>query len=188
MWKVPLVAGEYYHLYNRGVNRQPIFFRDENWVFVLQRMQHYFRSDLIHIVAYCLMPNHYHLLAYPKCDDVPVRVLHPFSVSYAKAINRQLGRSGPLFEGRFKAKRVDKNQYLLHLSRYIHLNPVLEGLAGRPEEWASSSYREYAGLRRGRLAHPQIVLSQFPSPQAYAEFVASYCEPDKKLIKHPTFD
>lgn len=59
-----LVAGQYYHIYNRGVNRQPIFFCDDNWGFFLCRLRQYFKPELADVIAYCLMPNHYHLLVY----------------------------------------------------------------------------------------------------------------------------
>lgn len=81
------------------------------------------------------------------------------SVSYTKAINKRYGRVGSLFQGPFRAVHVDRNEYLLHLSRYIHLNPVTAGLVPQPEEWEFSSYREYIGLRNGTLPEPKIVLS-----------------------------
>lgn len=85
--KVPFRAGHCYHLYNRGVNRGPIFFCDENWRFFIQRLRDYFISPHADILAYCLMPNHYHLLVYLKTDDLSQRVMQPLTVSYTKAIN-----------------------------------------------------------------------------------------------------
>jgi len=82
-----LVAGQYYHIYNRGVNRQPIFFCDDNWVFFLRKLRQYFKEELAEIVVYCLMPNHYHLLVYIKCDDAGLEIMQPFTVSYTKAVN-----------------------------------------------------------------------------------------------------
>ena len=188
MRKIKFRAAQYYHIYNRGVNSQPIFFNDENWSYFIKRLRHYCRSDLIDIVAYCLMPNHYHLLVHLKCNDFSSKIMQPFTVSYTKAVNRQIGRVGPLFQGPFKAKLVHKNEYLVHLSRYIHLNPMLAGLVDHPAKYAFSSYRDYAGLRNGTLPKPEIVLSQFPSHQAYAEFVESYSHADSKLIEHLMLD
>ena len=181
-------AGHYYHLYNRGVNRQPIFFCRENWSFFLRRTRHYFLPELVDVLAYCLMPTHYHLLVHLKTDDLGRRIMQPFALSYTKAINKQQSRTGPLFEGRFQATWVDRDEYLLHLSRYIHLNPVAAGLVPRPEDWVFSSYREYIGLRGGTLLVPDVVLSQFPSREAYREFVDSYRDRDAKIIDHLLFE
>ena len=174
--KIEFVAGQTYHLYNRGVNRQPIFFCAENWGYFVKRLRHYFQPELLDVLAYCLMPTHYHLMVYLKTDGLSARVMQSFSVSYTKAINRQQERVGSLFQGPFRAAWVDKDSYLLHLSRYIHVNPVTAGLVTRPEDWVYSSYRDYIGLRDGTLPVPDVVLSQFPSRQAYREFVESRCQ------------
>ena len=114
--------------------------------------------------------------------------MQPFTVSYTKAVNRQQDRVGSVFQGVFKAKLVDKNEYLLHLSRYIHRNPVLAGIADNPANWTFSSYQDYVGLRNGTLSKPDIVLSQFPSQPAYAKFVQSYTEADREFIEHLMLD
>ena len=133
------------------------------------------------------MPNHYHLLVCPH-DDQFSRRMQRFSISYTKAINKRYGRVGSLFQGQFQAVRVDRNDYLLHLSRYLHLNPVVAGLVKRPEEWEFSSYRDYIGLRRGTLPSPDLVLSQFSGPGAYQAFVESYKPGDRKIIAHLLFN
>lgn len=188
MCKIEFRAGNYYHLYNRGVNYQPIFFNKGNWGYFIKQLRSYCLPDLIDVIAYCLMPNHYHFLIYLKCDELSQKIMQPFGVSYTKAINKQQGRVGPLFQGPFKAKWVDKNEYLLHLSRYIHLNPVQAKLVKYPATWEFSSYQDYLGLRQGTLPRPEIVLSQFDSPEAYAKFVQSYTEADEKIIEHLMLD
>ncbi len=184
MRKIKFKAENYYHLYNRGVNRQPIFFQAENWGFFIKRLRKYCQPDFIDIIAYCLMPNHYHLLVYLKTDELSEKIMQPFGVSYTKAINWQQKRVGPLFQGPFKAKHVDRESYLLHLSRYIHLNPVEAGLVKSPAEWPYSSYRDYIGLRSGTLPKPEIVLAQFASPADYQKFVESDDEDGMKSIAH----
>ncbi|MEZ4526427.1 MAG: transposase, partial [Desulfobacterales bacterium] len=121
-------TGQYYHLYNRGVNHQPIFFCNENWGFFLKKLRWYCKSEYTDIVSYCLMPNHYHLIVHLKTDNLSSAIMQPFTISYTKAVNRQQKRTGPVFGGPFKAILIDKNEYLVHLSRYIHLNPVFAGL------------------------------------------------------------
>jgi REP element-mobilizing transposase RayT len=173
MRKVVLRAGHYYHLYNRGVNRQPIYFLEEDRAFFIKRLRHYCRPELVDVAAYCLMPTHYHLLVYLKTDVFSRRVMQPFGVSYTKAINRQQDRVGPLFQGPFKAKLVDQEAYLIHLSRYIHLNPVSAGLVRSPADWSYSSYRDYIGQRQGGFPCPDVVLAEFASREGYRELVES---------------
>ena len=196
-------AGSYYHLYNRGVNKEAIFFEAENYTFFLRRLREYFTADVATVIAYCLMPNHYHLLVHLLTDDL-ASIMGAFSLSYAKAINKRYERVGPLFQGRFEGKLVHKDEYLLHLSRYIHLNPVVAGLAHTPEDWAFSSYRDYIGLRTGTLPQAEVVLVQFRSSRshipgvsetsgmceraAYRKFVEAYCDRDTARVKDLLFD
>lgn len=179
----PLLPGNYYHLYNRGVNRQAIFFCKENWRFFIQKMRQYFNSDLIIILAYCLMPNHYHLLVYLRAENISNKVMQPFGTSYVKAINRQQKRVGPLYQGRYKAKNVDNDTYLAHLTRYIHLNPVRAGLVDHPADWPYSSYTDYIGTRSGTLPQTDLILSQFVSQAAYQTFVEGNNDPQEKTFR-----
>ena len=105
-----------------------------------------------------------------------------FSVSYTKAMNKRYDRVGGLFQGAYRRKHVSGDGYLLHLSRYIHLNPVMDGLVRRAEDWEFSSYRDYIGLRNGTLATPEIVLAQFRLGDDYAGFVESYTADERDVI------
>jgi putative transposase len=183
---VPFCAGEHYHLYNRGNNRGAIFFERENYLFFLRQVRTYLLPGL-DVVAYCLMPTHYHLLVELKDDDLSHR-MQLFAISYTKAINQRHGRVGSLFQGAFQAKLVDGDDYLVHLSRYLHLNPVLAGLCGVPEGWAFSSYQDYIGLRQGTLPVPDLVLAQFPSREAYRAFVEAYAPGDREKIADLLFE
>ena len=193
--EVQLCAGEYYHFYNRGNNRERIFYERENYLFFLRQVRRYL-VPVLEIIAYCLMPTHYHLLVLVKTSEVSEnlgglgasKAMMKFAVSYTKAMNKRYNRVGVLFQGPFQARHVDKDSYLVHLSRYFHLNPVMAGLVERPEGWEFSSYREYIGLRDGTLPKSEIVLSQFPSPEAYREFVESYTPRERETIADLLFD
>jgi putative transposase len=180
-------TGGYYHIYNRGNNFQSIFFEHENYLYFLRQMRKYLVTDAVEIIAYCLMPNHYHLLVYLKTDDLS-NLMQPLVLSYTKAINKRYGRVGTLFQGRFKGIHVEHETYLLHLSRYIHLNPITAGLVKQVEKWEFSSYLEFIGLRNGTLPKPEVILSQFSTPAAYRQFVESYRENDKTIIAHLMLD
>ena len=165
-----LHLGEFYHVYNRGANRSPIFFTRENYLFFLQRLREKVACDTATIVCWCLLLNHYHLLVHIESDQFS-SAMQAFGTSYSKAINKQQDRTGTLFEGRFQAKHVDEENYLRYLSRYIHLNPSAAKLAASPASWEFSSYPDYIGERSGTLATKDIILQEFQSVLRYREFV-----------------
>jgi len=167
-------AGEHYHVYNRGAGRQEIFREKDNYLFLLRRLKKYSSKLHIAVIAYCLMPNHYHFLL-RQDGEQPVRLLlQRIFNSYTKAFNRRYGRTGTLFEGRYKAIHVDKDGYLLHLCRYIHANPVKAGVVSCLEEWPYSNYLEWIGTRNGTLVDQAFTRGHFPAGEAYASFVLDY--------------
>jgi putative transposase len=189
-------VGETYHVYNRGVDRQPIFFEPDNWAFFLRKVREYLLGEPrrarstpglsktrgagnraagrgVDVLAYCLMPNHYHLVVRLLADDFSCR-MQRLSLSYTNAINRARSRVGPLFQGPFRAVLVEEESHLLHLTRYVHRNPDAAHLVASPAEWDFSSYRDYLGLRSGSLPSPEIVLQEFGSPEAYRRFVEGH--------------
>jgi REP element-mobilizing transposase RayT len=188
MRKTPILPEQFHHIYNRGVNHGRIFFTRANRLFFLRRLRDFCPPAKRHIIAYCLMPNHYHLLIQAHCPDFGKEVMQPFAVSYAKALNNQEGRSGHFFEGPFRNRLVTSAADLVNLSRYIHLNPVSAGLVDRPEAWEFSSYRDYVGLRAGTLPHPAPVLALFTSPADYAEFVCGPADPAAGLAAELLLD
>jgi putative transposase len=159
--QTPFIPGSHYHLYNRGVNRQNIFFERDNSLHFLRLIrQHLIDSHTAEVLAYCLMPNHYHLLIQlqqPPLSDA----MHRLSMAYSKAMNNRYQRVGPLFQGRFQSIVVDRDDYLLQLAHYIHLNPVKAQFVHRPQDWEFSSYHEYAGLRNGTLPSLNALQTQF---------------------------
>lgn len=180
--------GAYYHIYNRGNNKAEIFFERENYLYFLRLLRKYLHEDSVELVAYCLMPNHYHFLVYLITDGFSKR-MQPFLLAYTKAVNNRYNRVGALFQGRFKGKLVEKNEYLLHLSRYIHLNPVIAGLVQKAEEWEFSSYRDYLSLRHGTLPKPAVILDQFGFADDYRTFVESGLSEDLTIgIKDYLFE
>lgn len=174
--KNDFVRGGYYHIYNRGAGRGRIFFNEENYLFCLQRMKTLRRKHGATIIAYCLMPNHYHFLLRQEGDVILSRFVGALFNGYVQAVNRQQGRSGTLFEGRFRHRHVDSERYLIHLCRYIHANPVRAGLVSAPEAWPYSNYREWMGLRPGTLVDDEFVEGYFPDRVEYAAFVLDYAE------------
>ena len=188
MRKSPIYPGEIHHIYNRGVNYGHIFFTHDNWTFFLRRLRKYFVPDKAIIIAYCLMPNHFHLLVKVLIDDFGRQVMQPIGVSYTKAVNKQEARVGPLFQGPFQNRLVKSDGDLIHLSRYIHLNPVTAGFVDRPEHWDYSSYQDYISLRKGTLPKPESILNLFPSTEAYVDFVNEPQLPDSNIASELLLD
>ncbi|MBD2162931.1 transposase [Calothrix membranacea FACHB-236] len=182
-----LQIGNFYHVYNRGNNRQTIFFERENYIYFLRLVKEHLITNVVDIIAYCLMPNHYHFLVYLK-DETLSDAMKSLSLSYTKAINKRFNRSGVLFQGRFQCIEVLQTDYLVNLARYIHLNPVKAGLVQTPEEWEFSSYLEYAGLRTGTIPRTAYIKTQVEQEPAYQQFLADHNLPNNSGFKRLLLD
>jgi len=124
---------------------------------------------LVEIIAFCIMPTHFHLILKQLEDNGISIFLKLLLDSYTRYFNVKNDRKGPLWQGRFKSVLVDNNEYLLHLTRYIHLNPVSDGFVERPEDWNYSSYGEYINLELSRLCNFSEYINL--KPNEYKEFV-----------------
>jgi len=173
--------GNCYHLYNRGINRGKIFFSDRNYLYLLEKIRNTYNDYGIGIIAYCLMPNHYHFLVKQITERPVSDWIKTLFVGYVQAINKEQKRKGTLFEGRVKSKFIDKEEYLIHLVRYIHSNPVRAGLVSELEEWQYSNYLEWIGLRKGVLFDKSILQMYFENHHDYHEFVESYVHNKREI-------
>lgn len=116
------------------------------------------------------MPNHYHFLLKQKEEDGIHEFMHRLDTSYTKYFNLNNHRSGHLFEYAFKAKEIGSDELLLHIARYIHLNPILAGLVALPEEWKWSSYKDYLLLETHPLSNTIELMTHFPDVNAFEQF------------------
>lgn len=178
----------YYHLFNRGVNKQNIFFSEENYTYCLRLLKKNSENYHIKIIAYCLMPNHYHLLVRQDGEQPVSRFIQSNFNSYVQALNKQIDRKGPLFEGRYKHVLVNRDEYLMHLMRYIHRNPVEAGFVSDPEDWIFSNYPEFIGQRNGRLVDLSVRDMYFNSRDDYKEFVEDLDLMPPKNLERFIFD
>lgn len=117
------------------------------------------------------MPNHYHFLIQQLQEGGITEFMHKLDTSYTKYFNLNNQRTGRLFEYTFKAKNVETEELLLHISRYIHLNPVIAYLVEKPQEWKWSSYRDYFDIESHPIAQTEQIFSYFPSAEAYKDFI-----------------
>lgn len=163
--------GGYYHIYCRGSEKRTIFLDRSDRERFVARLLEYKEEHGISILCYCLMPNHYHLLVKQITDESVSKFVYKLNLAYAMYFNKKYERVGPLFQGRFKAKGVDEDEYIVHLSRYIHLNPLkLVGLEGL-EEYPWSSLKDYLSLTDGDLIDKELILSYFKNNNPRDEYL-----------------
>ena len=155
--KVHLIPDHYYHIYNKAVADNLLFAEEKNYYFFISKIKKYLPKSA-KVLAYCLMPNHYHMIVQTKNSYFPSS-MHKLALSYVVAYNNIYHRKGHLFSGPYQRKHIKDLLYLLHLSRYIHLNPVKAKIVSKAEDWKYSSYREYIGLRIPDLVYPYNILN-----------------------------
>ena len=213
----PYVENGFYHVYNRGVEKRRIFLDDQDYRVFLQLLKFYLEPNLnpekhpltdltgfsparirpittlhqeVELNCYCLMPNHFHLLVKQRSRDGMKKLLLRLLTTYSMYFNRRHERVGHLFQGPYKAALVDNDNYLLHLSRYIHQNPTLtKGFLG---EYPYSSYPIYIGEKKADWLNTEPILSLFePSKisnlnlnafSSYRDFVESYDVEPEEII------
>lgn len=197
-YHAPLIPGHYYHIFNRGNNRENIFSNPGNYVFFLQKLGRYILPYL-KIYAYCLLPNHFHLLVQVRDEETVINTLtklpkfskgmsehkpldldinslleerfQRFFASYALAYNRQQNRTGSLFQKRFKRIRIHENSDFIKVMHYIHNNPIHHGFCRSYDDWRYSSYKTMLTERQTRVER-SAVLEWFGSAEDFLEFHA----------------
>jgi len=213
---VVLAENEYYHVFNRGLDRRPTFTDKREYERAVNLIKFYrhkitpmrysqlldqeaktrmvileelFKSDRnVDIICYCLMPNHFHFLLKQLVENGVTKFISNFTNSYTRYFNTKNERAGALFQGIFKAVHIETDEQLIHLSRYIHLNPVVsEVIRGdRAEDYAWSSYREFLSLDNKGICEKDSILNFFKNPDNYNQFVLDQINYAKELeaIKH----
>ena len=173
---VQFAVGCYYHVYNRGANRTSIFTGDSDFLDFLYRLRTNAARYNATLIAYCLMPNHFHILVRQDGDKSAGLMIQCTCNGYAQAFNLRRNHSGTLFQGRYQCIHVDQDEYLRHLCRYIHTNPVKDGFALRPELWPYSNYADWINQRPTAETDRAFVDEFFGSVDRYSKFVADWTD------------
>lgn len=210
----------YYHIYNRGVEKRKIFLDDQDYKVFLKSLKLYLTPsssdtplrtitigdysfqrppkplknyhDQLELLTYCLMPNHFHFLIKQKARNTIELFMRSLGTKYSMYFNKRYDRVGSLFQGPYKAVLIENDSYLLHLSRYIHLNPVKDS----PLHMAYSSYADYLGKRKTNWINTKTILSYFKTAQkttlrdilSYQSFIEDYVQDPKEVIPDLTID
>jgi REP element-mobilizing transposase RayT len=177
-FKMKFLPDNIYHIYNQGNNHQDIFLNDEDYLIFLRMLRKHIHSNT-EIIAWCLMPNHFHLLVYTderSCERIKqggleieklTNGIRKLLSGYARVFNKRYNRMGSVFRQKTKAKNVAESDWVVkhnfslqdYCSRcfdYIHQNPVVSALVKQQEDWKYSSYCDYAGLRNGTLCNKEL--------------------------------
>lgn len=187
----------FYHVYNRGVKKQQIFLENRDYKRFLDKAVEYKKKYPVKIISFCLMPNHFHFLIQQLSNGAISNFFSNLCNSHSKYYNIKYESVGSLFQGRFKAKKIDSDEYLIHLSRYIHLNPTSllksagKGLFDQLQSYSWSSLPLFLSASSNDLVDTNDVLTYFSkkNPVAdYREFVSANITIDANpLIDHLTF-
>lgn len=217
-----MATGEYYHLFNRGNAYQPIFLNIRDYRRFLTTLDYYryFSPPLrlskyllmgkeqrekiiaslgqkgdfmVEIICLCLIPNHFHLLLKQSEEKGISRFMSLLQNSYTKYFNVKRKRVGSIFQGQFKAVRVETDEQLIHLSRYIHLNPYSSFLVKSTEELKTypwSSFSDYLGKNQYSFLKKKLISDFFKSSEDYQKFVFNQADYQRRLgeIKHLALD
>lgn len=209
--KIPLVNGQIYHIFNRGVAKLPIFNNERDYRRFLESIYYYqfhgpkpqfsqlkryknfnFEKNgrIVELLCYCLMPNHFHFLLKQIHEGGISEFVRKLANSYTKYFNTKHKRVGPLLQGQFKAVRIESDEQLIHVSRYIHLNPTSSFLVKDLRTYAWSSYSDYVGVTSESICQMEEILSMFKNRKNYEQFVLDQKDYAKtlELIKHKTFE
>lgn len=209
------VVGGIYHIYNRGVEKREIFLDVEDYSVFSHYLSSYLQPpaigrsddlprglalaartytlhDRVSLHAYCLMPNHFHLLLKQTDSRAVIELMRRLGNAFVGYFNQRYGRVGPLFQGRYRAALVTDTSVYIHLTRYIHRNPVelLPALGLRTlSDYQFSSYRDYLGLRSSRwlrLDEAIELLSPYQSHRITQPEYQRYVEQDDDQTTPPT--
>jgi len=157
----PFEAGCYYHVFNRAVGNELLFYLKKNYFYFLKKYWEII-AEFVDTYVYCLIPNHFHLLIkIPDSSEYPEKMVtekfRRFFISYSQSINKQEARRGGLFMRPFRRKKITSEDQLSALIYYIHFNPVHHGLVTNPEEYRWSSYRSIMGYDKTYLKRENVL-------------------------------
>jgi REP element-mobilizing transposase RayT len=211
MRKTEFANGEYYHIYNRGVDKREVFLDEKDYIRFLKSVKE-FNVDraigslkdlqalrarsadgllepvnrVVDIIAYCLNSNHYHFILRQLEDKGIEKFMHKIGMGYTNYFNKKYNRSGSLFQGPFKSIHINSNEYLLHLSVYVNANHAIHNYSEK--DWPYSSYLDYTGKREGKLCTKEVILGQFDNNfLEYEKFIQTnleYFKEKKELEKY----
>lgn len=169
-YHAPLFKDRFYHIYNRSVGKDVLFYNNENYKYFLEKYSKYL-DGIVNTYSFCLLPNHFHFLIRPTIEDQEQisQQFQRFFISYSMSVNKEQERSGNLFQKNFKRKIIEDESYLKSVVYYIHANPLHHKLRNDFENYPYSSYQIILSNKPTRLKR-QDVIEWFGSREQFVEF------------------
>ena len=198
MRKFQFEIGQYYHIYNRGVEARDIFIDNFDYLRFLRSMREFNRPEaggglymeylrnraaerfgglaskleakpLVEFIAYCLNPNHFHFIVKLATEEGVVKFMQKLGTAYTMFFNQKYDRSGSLFQGTYKAIQANAYGYLLKLLVYVNCNHEIHNL-GKAVNWSWASYLDSVGMRKGNLCNLDVIREEFGEPENFKSF------------------
>jgi len=166
--------GAIFHIYNHAIDDYQLCYDDRDYDFIINILEENVKKIPSSIIAYCLMPDHYHFLIKQNSEIEIYKLFNYTFIRYAVYYNKKYERKGPIFRSPLQHKSINNSIYLMQLSKYIHMNPVRKNLVNSPEDWLYSNYNECINKRSSKLIVTNTLRKYFPYPDRYAKFVNSY--------------
>lgn len=167
--KKEFYKGAYYHVYNRGVNKEAIFLEDEDFLYYISKIKQFKDKYKVNIIAYSLLNNHYHQLL-EQLSDIPIsKFLLAVNTSYGGYFNKKYKRVGTLTQDRNKQSIIRSDEQFYWMSVYVNCNYEIHKL-GKAKEYQRSSYQDYLNLRSGTFCDKSKIESHFKTPEEYEKF------------------
>jgi len=203
--KEPLITGDTYHIFSRSIEGQTIYRNPSDYNRMIELLRYYMQAspptryslskvsskiylpigkeyqELIQIIAHCIMPNHFHLILKQLLDDGISKYMNNVLNGYSRYFNTKYKRKGRLWESVFENIRIKDDDQLIHLTRYIHLNPTTAFLVNKPDEWKYSSYKEYLSAIPKEKCLCQFDNLLHIEPAQYEEFVLGRIDEQRHL-------
>jgi len=171
--KSDFIPGSIFHIYNHVIDGFSLFEENQDYHFFLLSIEKQLEKYPASIIAYCLMPNHYHLLIKQVGENKIYKTLNYAFISYAKYFNKKHNRKGPIFRSPLQHKEITDAKYLKQICKYIHLNPVYADLVEKPEQWDYSNYLEWINKRNNTFYYSEIKNKYFGSTENYIAYIES---------------
>ena len=162
-----------HHIFNRGINRQRVYYNESHYLWFIEKLKNFDRSTDCSVLSYVLMPNHFHIMVYIESEANVSVIKNKYSTtlsSYTQKLNYSIHRTGSLFQKKSKCKVMEDPSYALTGFLYLHQNPLRGGLVSKMDQWPYSSYPDYAGYRNGTLCNFELTRELLILPSDIYEF------------------
>lgn len=165
--------GVAYHVYNRSINKELLYRSEENYRYFMQKFNQYLDSK-VDVLAYCLMPTHFHFFIRTVEESAVIeKAFKNLFIAYAKAFNVTYGRTGSIFQAKYKKDPIADDFHFTNVIAYIHLNPVKAGLCKKQDDWKFSSYNAILGHANTKVKRDEVI-EWFGSKKNFIDFHESY--------------